>query len=164
MRRANPNKKIAYAKWRAENPEKYKESVLRSRAKKKLQKPEEYKEIEKARKARWKLKKIKTDPIFALSLRMRNRINKAFKNKGFKKDSSTEKILGCSFKVFVKHIEHQFIDNMSWENKGEWHLDHIVPLSCATTIEGLEKLSHYSNLRPLWAKENIKKSNNLVLI
>lgn len=96
--------------------------------------------------------------------RLRNRLLMAFKNGGFKKQSTTEKMLGCTFKQFTKHIEKQFTDGMSWDNRGEWHLDHILPLSCATTIEGLERLSHYTNIRPLWAADNLSKSNNLVLI
>ena len=88
----------------------------------------------------------------------------ALREKGFSKESKTAKTLGCSWKQFTKHIESQFTDGMSWDNKSEWHLDHVVPLSCATTIEGLEKLSHYTNIRPLWAAENLRKSDNLVLM
>lgn len=88
----------------------------------------------------------------------------ALKNSGFKKGSTTEKMLGCTFRQFSKHIETQFTDGMSWDNRSEWHLDHIIPLSCATTIEGLEKLSHYTNIRPLWAADNLAKSDNLVLL
>lgn len=88
----------------------------------------------------------------------------ALREKGFIKESKTAKTLGCSWKQFTKHIESQFADGMSWDNRSEWHLDHVVPLSCATTIEGLEKLSHYTNIRPLWAAENLRKSDKLVLM
>ena len=133
--------KIAVAKWQSENKERF------SNCK------NEYK----------KRKKIE-DPIYAMTDRIRSRTAMAFKNNGFKKQSRTEKMLGCTFKQFTKHIEWQFTDGMSWDNRSEWHLDHIIPLSCATTIEGLEKLSHYTNIRPLWAADNLAKSNNLVLL
>lgn len=163
--------KIPKISWKERNPEKVKAQRDRYYA--------NNKEKAKAANAKWqsqnkkrfvhckneykKRKKIE-DPIYAMTERIRSRTAMAFKNKGFKKQSRTEKMLGCTFNQFSKHIERQFTDGMSWENRSEWHLDHIVPLSCATTIEGLEKLSHYKNIRPLWAAENLSKSDNLVLI
>ena len=133
--------KIAVAKWQSENKERFADI-----------------------KNKYKKQKKEKDPIYAMSERLRSRMYMAFKNSGFKKNSRTEKMLGCSFKQFTKHIERQFTDGMSWDNRSEWHLDHIIPLSCATTIEGLEKLSHYTNIRPLWAADNLSKSNNIVLL
>jgi hypothetical protein len=51
---------------------------------------------------------------------------------------------------------------MTWDNRSEWHLDHIIPLSSAKTEEELYKLCHYTNLQPLWAVENMKKGNKIV--
>jgi len=106
----------------------------------------------------------KSDPIYLMARRAQSRMWAALTRKGFSKESKTAKTLGCSWKQFAKHIESQFTDGMNWDNQSEWHLDHVVPLSCATTIEGLEKLSHYTNIRPLWAAENLRKSDNLVLM
>lgn len=177
--------KEAVAKWKSENPEKVKMPTLANVKKWKSENPEKlkaqkarwyqkHKEINKVRYPRtdtirlakqiWKKQRKAEDPVYAMAERLRNRLLMAFKNGGFKKQSTTEKMLGCSFKQFSKHIERQFTDGMSWDNRGEWHLDHILPLSCATTIEGLERLSHYTNIRPLWAADNLSKSNNLVLI
>jgi len=50
---------------------------------------------------------------------------------------------------------------MSWDNYGEWHIDHIIPLCSATTVEELEKLCHYTNLQPLWAEENLFKGGKM---
>jgi hypothetical protein len=50
---------------------------------------------------------------------------------------------------------------MSWENRSEWHIDHIVPLSSAKSEAEIIFLNHYSNLQPLWAKDNIQKSNKM---
>lgn len=50
---------------------------------------------------------------------------------------------------------------MSFENRGEWHLDHVTPLSTAETPEDIKRLWHYTNLQPLWKFENEEKSNLL---
>jgi len=51
---------------------------------------------------------------------------------------------------------------MTWENQGLWHMDHIYPVSRATDEEHLIKLNHYTNFQPLWAEDNIKKSNKII--
>jgi hypothetical protein len=53
---------------------------------------------------------------------------------------------------------------MNWENYGQfgWHVDHIIPLSSAKTEEEIYKLSHYTNLQPLWAQDNLKKGNKIL--
>lgn len=73
----------------------------------------------------------------------------------------TLEYLGCSWAELRTHLESQFKPGMTWENYGitGWHIDHIIPL-CAfdlTKEEDLRKACHYTNLRPLWAHENIAK-------
>lgn len=75
----------------------------------------------------------------------------------YSKKSLTHEILGCSYSEFKTHIESQFIDGMSWDNRSEWHIDHKIPVSSAKTEEELIALNHYSNLQPLWALDNMKK-------
>jgi hypothetical protein len=72
-------------------------------------------------------------------------------------------MLGCSWEQLRDHIENQFVSGMTWEDKHLWHIDHIVPLSSAKTVEELEKLCHYTNLQPLWASDNMSKGAKLVL-
>jgi hypothetical protein len=50
---------------------------------------------------------------------------------------------------------------MSWDNHGEWHIDHIIPLASANTPEIIKQLCHYSNLQPLWASDNIIKKDKI---
>jgi hypothetical protein len=51
---------------------------------------------------------------------------------------------------------------MSWDNYGKWHIDHIIPLSSANNEDEVYKLCHHTNLQPLWAEDNLKKSNKIL--
>lgn len=70
-------------------------------------------------------------------------------------------IFGCSNTEMIQHIESLFTDGMNWSNYGRtgWHIDHIYPLSKAESREDLYLRAHYTNLQPLWAVDNLKKSN-----
>jgi hypothetical protein len=103
----------------------------------------------------------KTDPLFDLKKRISHRTRNAFKNRGWNKGSSKD-LLGTDFKTLKVYFEKQFLKNMSWENRNMWHIDHIIPLSNAKTKEELLKLCHYTNLQPLWARDNLTKSNKLI--
>lgn len=105
--------------------------------------------------------RLANDPIFRLRKYFRNRVSSIFKEVGIKKRASSAKILGVSYETAKKHLERQFKKGMSWDNHGEWHIDHIIPLSSARTEEDLITLCHYSNLQPLWAKENLQKRNQI---
>ncbi len=107
--------------------------------------------------------RIKYDPLFKLSITLRSRINIIFKNKKYIKPT-TMKIIGCDLKFAKHHLESQFSEGMCWENHGlyGWHIDHIIPLSSATSEEDLIKLCHYTNLQPLWAKDNLSKSDKII--
>ena len=94
--------------------------------------------------------------------RLRSRTKLAFKRKGWKKDSSTQEMLGCDWETLKIHMESKLKDGMLWDNMGEWEIDHIIPLSTAQTEDELKKLSHYTNLQPLWAGPNRTKSNKVL--
>lgn len=103
--------------------------------------------------------KYKNDPVFALSKRLRQRIFHVLRNH---KSKSTLEILGCSYEEFKIHIESQFTEGMSWDNLGDIHIDHITPISSANTTEDVYRLNHYTNLQPLWAKDNLSKYNKFI--
>lgn len=78
------------------------------------------------------------------------------------KNNTTFELVGCSPQELKIHLEQKFIYGMSWDNQGEWHIDHIIPLSSAETEEELYKLCHFTNLQPMWALDNIKKGSKIL--
>lgn len=74
------------------------------------------------------------------------------------KESSTQKILGYSALDLKNHIENLFTEGMSWHNWGEWHIDHIIPLNSFDSETPIHIVNSLSNLRPLWAEENLKRA------
>lgn len=105
--------------------------------------------------------KRKSDPMFKMKSYLRNRTCAAFKFHSWKKGGSTEKLLGADYKIVHKHIESTFIKGMTWDNYGEWHIDHKIPLASASTEIELKTLCHYTNLQALWAEDNIRKGDKL---
>lgn len=113
----------------------------------------------------WRAKRAverrKTDPIYAMREVARTRVRHALNNKGFKRQAKTAVMIGCSWERLKEHIESRFVDGMSWENRHLWEVDHIIPMSSANTEEGIIKLSHFSNLQPLWKEDNRSKSDKM---
>jgi hypothetical protein len=103
-------------------------------------------------------KKRMQNPVYYLQNVCRARIWQALKGIG-SKPTKTEIMLGCTYAGLRDHLESMFRDGMSWDNRGKWHIDHIVPLSSAKTEEDVIKLCHFTNLQPLWAQENKMKGN-----
>jgi hypothetical protein len=106
----------------------------------------------------------KTDLLFYFSSNVRTLINSSFKRgkNNFRKNSKTETILGCKIEDFRKYIQSKFKKGMTLENQGEWHLDHIIPLATAKTEEDIIRLNHYTNFQPMWATENLSKSDKII--
>jgi hypothetical protein len=106
--------------------------------------------------------KRQSNPTFRLIESMRSRLKNFFKSNNIQNYNKTFNIVGCSPQELKEYLEKKFIDNMSWENYGKWHIDHKIPLSSANTDEEVYKLCHYTNLQPLWSEDNIKKSNKIL--
>jgi hypothetical protein len=104
-------------------------------------------------------KKKKLDISFKIRCILSSRITNALKGKG--KSQSTKRLLGCSLEEFKKYIESKFEDNMTWNNYGEWELDHIRPCASFDLInpEEQSKCFHFTNIQPLWETTDISIRN-----
>ena len=86
---------------------------------------------------------------------------------GKSKDSRTFDYVGLTPEELMAYLEAKFTDGMTWDNYGKWHVDHIRPLSSfdfhkhelgSKEFEDLlHQAWHYTNLQPLWAKDNMSK-------
>lgn len=147
-REANRERLVEYAReYRKKYPEKKKES-----AKKNFQKRKHV--AYKRANERWK-----TDFDYRLKTYLRKRLRAAIKN-SFKAGKSIE-LLGCSVEFFKEYISNKFKEGMSWDNYGThgWHIDHIKPIASfdLTDVEQQKQCFNYTNMQPLWAKENHSK-------
>jgi hypothetical protein len=160
------NNKIPKPNEILDNPDKYKEETKKYYLKtREIQAEKKKKWISENREkynSYWTNRK-KNDEVFKLLTGMRSRIWKYTKLLNITKKNTTFEIVGCSPQHLKEYLEKQFVPGMSWENRTEWNIDHIIPLSSAKTEEELYKLCHYTNLQPLWAEENLKKSNKILI-
>ena len=104
------------------------------------------------------------DPNGHLAHIVRNSVSYALKKD---KDLSSQEYLGCNIDTFREHIEAQFEEGMTWDNHGEWHIDHIVPIKYkengeVPSLEEVVERLHYTNTQPLWGSENMSKGNRFV--
>jgi hypothetical protein len=139
-----------------ENREKYSEKAKKNY----IKNSDDYKR--RAKKNHYK--RMEVDIIYKLKTRFRTRIYQAFKLNNWKKNNKSSQLLGCDINIAKKHIEDRFLKGMSWENCGNWHIDHIIPLASAKTKDDLERLFHYTNLQPLWKEDNLKKASKIKTI
>lgn len=103
------------------------------------------------------MERMRKDPVLRLARNMRSFINQSIIRGGYRKRSRANNILGCNWEFFKTHIEKQFHKGMSWDNRSDWHLDHIRPIASAKTEDEVISLNHYTNLRPMWAIDNLIK-------
>lgn len=147
---ANQSRKNkATQEWRNRNPVTNKLSDKLSKQRRKDQIRKEQRE--------WQKRTRIERPSFRLAQNIRNRIRLALK--GETKSGSTFDYIGCSLEELKSYLESKFQPGMTWDNYGQWHVDHKLPLSKfdLTIEDNMYKLNHYSNLQPLWAKENLRK-------
>lgn len=95
--------------------------------------------------------------------KIRSRLCRRIKNLVGSKNERYSELVGCTAKELVAHLESKFEPGMSWDRKNEIHIDHIVPCRAfdLSIKEQRLKCFHYTNLQPLWAKDNIAKSDKL---
>lgn len=146
------NKKCSTVYWYANN----KEHANKRNKAYELANPEAVKE----RKRNYVNKRRSEDINFRLASNLRARVSRAI-TKGFK-HSSLSQYLGCTIEELKIHLESKFKEGMTWDNYGDWEIDHIYPLAKSNLSDTnvFAKVCHYTNLQPLWSSDNkIKKDS-----
>ena len=160
--------KEKFKEYQKENKEKIKErskEYYQSNKEKILERDKEYYQSNKEKICSKILKyqndRYKTDPLFRLRKNIRNRIKMAIKSQSTSKASSSFKLLGCTAKEAYDYIESLFLEGMTWDNYGDWEIDHIRPCSSFDLTQESEQLLcfNYKNLQPLWWEDNSSKSD-----
>lgn len=107
--------------------------------------------------------RARSDKSFALVKNIRNRVDLAIKAHHATKKDRTLVLVGCTVASLVKYIESKFLDGMSWDNRSRWHIDHIIPISRFDLRDPAQQAAafHYTNLQPLWAEDNLRKSDKV---
>lgn len=103
-----------------------------------------------------KVKAFKMIPWQRAKRNLRKRISAIIKGK-----YSSSKSIGCNADQLKAHLQSTFKEGMHWNNYGAWHVDHIIPLASARTVEELVRLNHWTNLQALWAEDNMKKGSTI---
>ncbi len=112
-------------------------------------------------------KRYKTDVAFSLKKRISVLINESLTVKGARRKNGRhwENLVGYSVQDLKKHIESKFLPGMSWDNRHEWHIDHITPRSAfnitSAECEEFKRCWSLENLQPLWAKDNLSKGSSI---
>jgi hypothetical protein len=161
------------ARWRKNNPERVKftnkEWVRNNPDKKKAKDARNYRKNIKtirASQAKYIKKRRATDPYFKMVCNIRSAVGVALRDNT--KSGHTVELLGCSIEYLRSYLETLFQSGMTWDNWGKygWHIDHIIPLSYfdLSDPEQQKRAWHYTNLRPLWATDNLKKNNKIIEI
>ena len=150
----------AAKKWQSENKEKMKE--IHARHKKKNAASIKVQRAKYRRENREKIRQYQrsfyaSNEQYRIACRLRARFTKKLTS-GTKVDT-TFNLIGCSITEVCNHLEQQFTDGMSWDNVGEWQIDHIKPLASfdLTDEEQQREAFHYTNLQPLWSEDNQRK-------
>lgn len=102
--------------------------------------------------------RFKNPHIYLWRITLRNTLKRI----GTNKECKTNELLGYSASQLKEHIQKQFVDGMSWDNWGEWHIDHIKPVSKFDKSEKITIINSLNNLQPLWAVDNLRKSNKIL--
>lgn len=147
-----------HKKWYNENKDKWNEYIKEYREKNIDKIRETKRNYEKTRKA--------NDPIYKLINNFRTALYQVLKENNVQKNGRYFEILQYSPDDLIVHLENKFTNEMTWDNYGEWHVDHIKPISSFNIKEigdnEFMKCWSLGNLQPLWGEENIRKSNKII--
>lgn len=155
----------ANKKWAKDNPEKRKEIANKYNRKMLADPVVRAKRNEMRRNGnrnRLHSERFQADKKYRIECMLRRRLQLALKAQSARKAGKTYEMLGISAAELMDYLATMFKPGMSWDNHGKWHIDHIRP--CAsfdlTDPEQQRECFHYTNLQPLWAADNLAKSDN----
>ena len=112
--------------------------------------------------AKWKMKRYHDDPVYRLKDIRRRQLLQFIKAVGGTKTGRTEELLGYTAEELKTHLESLFQEGMTWDNQGDWHIDHIIPQSYFTSIDQIRECFALSNLKPEWGEWNMSKGNRFI--
>jgi predicted DNA-binding transcriptional regulator AlpA len=172
-RRNIGGKQVADKRWREKNKDSVREYVKTWNEKNKEHRKQylkEYREknINNIRKTKrdYERNRKASDPLYKLISNFRTAIYQVLKESNVEKNGHYFDILGYTPEELINHLEKQFTEGMTWENYGEFHIDHKLPISSFNIKEiGDEefmKCWSLDNLQPMWGEENIRKSNKIL--
>lgn len=156
---------VANKQYREKNKEKIKEYIQKPEviARRQTNRLKNKEKINANKRYQEKLRRS-IDPEYKLITNQRTRITGILKKH---KTDKTLDLLGCSAQFLRIYIESKFLEGMAWDNYGKhgWHVDHIIPCSSfdLTDLDQQKICFHYTNLQPLWAIDNLKKSNKIIM-
>lgn len=156
----------SFVKYRKSNKRKEAERKYNKSEKGKICRKKSYRKyIESGKLSKRNKERYDSDINFRIKRLLRIRVSLALKNS--QKSGHTLNLLGCSVEELKTHLEMQFEPGMTWENlgkgEGKWQIDHVIPCSYfdLTKEENQRICFNYRNLQPLWAKDNLEKSNSV---
>lgn len=109
-----------------------------------------------------KLREVR--PIYKIINNLSIRINKKLKDLNVEREFTYTQILGCIVKEFEEYLLNKMTEGMTYDNYGEWEVDHIIPFSSFDfhKLDQIKICCNYTNLQPLWKSDNQEKSNKIV--
>ena len=116
----------------------------------------------KLRNTAWRMKRYYEDPVYRAKDILRRQLWWFCKNRNGNKEGRTHELLGYSSKELCEHLESLFKDGMTWNNQGEWHIDHRIPQSHFTSIDQIKECFALENLKPEWGEWNMSKGNRFI--
>ena len=149
---AKPHRIAAQARYYQENKEK-----IQKRQRELRQSPEI-----KLRHRTWKMKRYYDDPVQRAKVILRSQVYQFCKRRGGNKKGKTFELLGYTGKELCDHMESLFKEGMTWDNQGEWHIDHRIPASYFTLIDQMRECFALDNLKPEWGEWNISKGDRFI--
>lgn len=152
-----------------ENPQAFKDAKARyveSHLEEVKESRRKYKQENRQKCSDYQRQKRHSDPVYKFRSSFTHLIGLYKRKSGYSGNKGTWEIVGCDFETFLDYIQNQFEEGMTLENYGHgqgcWNIDHIIPICTAKTDEDIERLNHYTNLRPMWSTDNYKRPRKIL--